>query len=250
MLEPVMQFAFNLALGTVLGALGGLFGIGGALIAIPVLSKVYGMEQHLAQGTALLMIAPNALIGFLRYRQKNAIEIKSTFWLCLLVMPSAAVGAHVAANFPATLLRQMFAAFLILLVLYFFFQQRTARDKAPLLGPRSMPLIGILSGAVSGFFTVGGGLVAVPVLVGAYSVSQTKAQGLALAMVIPGSLVALVTYAQAGHVDWPVGLPIALGGLVSVSWGVELAHRIAPRRLRLAFCAMLAAIALAMLAWR
>ena len=247
MAEAALHFAINLMLGTVLGALGGLFGIGGALIAIPVLGKMYGMEQHLAQGTALLMIAPNALIGFLRYRQKNAIAIKTTFWPCLLVMPFAALGAHLAAHFPAALLRQMFAVFLILLAFYFIVQQRTARDKAPFLGLRSMPLVGVLSGLVSGFFTVGGGLVAIPVLTGAFGTSQTKAQGLALAMVIPGSLVALATYAQAGHVDWPLGLPIAMGGIVSVSWGVELAHRIAPGRLRLAFCSMLGAIALSML---
>jgi uncharacterized membrane protein YfcA len=34
------------ALGVLLGGLGGLFGIGGGLIAIPVLGMSYGMDQH------------------------------------------------------------------------------------------------------------------------------------------------------------------------------------------------------------
>ena len=45
---------FNLGLGAVLGVAGGLLGIGGGLIAIPVLGYLYGMDQHLAQGAALL----------------------------------------------------------------------------------------------------------------------------------------------------------------------------------------------------
>ncbi|UCF23238.1 MAG: sulfite exporter TauE/SafE family protein, partial [Ralstonia sp.] len=62
-----------------------------------------------------------------------------------------------------------------------------------------------------------------------------------------GSLVALVTYAHAGHVSWSTGLPLAIGGIVSVSWGVALAHRFSPLRLRLTFCAVLLGTALAML---
>ena len=68
----------NLFLGAVLGSVGAMMGIGGGLIAIPVLAWVYGMDQQLAQGTALVMIVPNVLIGFLRYRQRNHINLRST----------------------------------------------------------------------------------------------------------------------------------------------------------------------------
>ncbi len=102
-----------------------------------------------------------------------------------------------------------------------------------------MPLVGLLSGAMSGLFTVGGGMVAVPVLVSLFGMRQTRAQGVALALAIPGSVVALFSYAQAGYVNWQVGLPLALGGLLSVSWGVALAHRMPAAWLRLLFCAVL-----------
>ena len=51
-----LDLVVNLLLGCVLGTLGGLFGIGGGLIAIPALGVVFGLDQQLAQGTALVMV--------------------------------------------------------------------------------------------------------------------------------------------------------------------------------------------------
>ena len=52
-----MDFAAHLllfvAIGASLGFVGGLFGIGGGIIAVPLLALGFGMEQALAQGTAL-----------------------------------------------------------------------------------------------------------------------------------------------------------------------------------------------------
>ena len=72
---------------------------------------------------------------------------------------------------------------------------------------------------------------------------QTAAQGLALAAVTPGAVVALSVYATAGHVDWSVGIPMALGGVVSMSWGVSLAHKLSEQLLRAFFSTFLVATA-------
>ncbi|HEX8604422.1 MAG TPA: TSUP family transporter, partial [Pseudoduganella sp.] len=82
-------------------------------------------------------------------------------------------------------------------------------------------------------------LVVVPALVGFFNVAQARAQGMALALVVPGTLVALSTYAGEGQVDWWVGIPLAIGGVLSVSTGVMLAHRFPARSLRLLFCLVL-----------
>ena len=41
------------------GLLGGLFGVGGGFLVIPLLGFFYGMDQQTAQGTALIMVVPN-----------------------------------------------------------------------------------------------------------------------------------------------------------------------------------------------
>jgi uncharacterized membrane protein YfcA len=238
----------NLLLGVALGAVGGLLGIGGGLIAIPLLGFVYGMDQHLAQGTALVMILPNVLIGFVRYRQRNAIDLRATAWLCLTAVAATFISAHFAARIDGAQLRVAFAMFLLVLAAYFMWQLRVRPGLGNAwLSPRFLPVVGVISGLMSGLFSVGGGLVAVPALVSLFGMKQTMAQGLAMALVVPASVVALFSYAQAGHVSWTTGLALAIGGLLSVSWGVALAHRFSPRRLRLTFCAVLIATALFML---
>ncbi|MBC7456203.1 MAG: sulfite exporter TauE/SafE family protein [Massilia sp.] len=262
----VLIWIANLLLGAVLGALGGMMGIGGGLMAIPVLAWVYGMDQHAAQGTALVMIVPNVLIGFLRYRQRNRIDLRSTLSLALLAMLSTYVAARYAALIDPARLRVGFALFLIALACYFSWQLRTPAPGAPrpaaevavkpaaevaiALSPRLLPVLGVLSGLMSGLFSVGGGLVVVPALVTFFRMTQTQAQGIAMALVLPGALVALFAYAHAGHVHWGIGIPLALGGVATVSWGVALAHRMAPRRLRRLFCLVLFGTAVASLLQR
>jgi hypothetical protein len=70
------------------------------------------------------------------------------------------------------------------------------------------------------------------------------AQSLSLALVAPSSVVALATYAGAQRVDWSFGLPLAFGGLFTVSAGVALAHKLPEKRMRAAFAWLLAATAL------
>jgi uncharacterized membrane protein YfcA len=88
-------------------------------------------------------------------------------------------------------------------------------------------------------FGVGGGVIATPILTGIFGASQVAAQGLALALAAPATIITMTTYALHGHVDWRMGIPLAIGGLASISWGVALAHSLPERLLRSLFCVFL-----------
>ena len=100
-------------------------------------------------------------------------------------------------------------------------------------------VVGLIGGVFSGLFGVGGAFVAPPLLTTFFGLRQLEAQGLALALVCPSALLALLAYAGAGRVDWLVGLPLALGGIAAISAGVAFASRLPERRMRLAFCGLL-----------
>ena len=247
---PPSELVTMLGLGAALGFFGGLFGIGGGIIVIPLLVLGFGMDQTLAQGTALVMMVPNLLIAWWRYQQRQPVAWRTALPLGALACLSTWLVAQRATGLPPATLRSVFAAFLLLLALRLLLQ-KPAAPHGPQRPPRDLrllPLVGIVGGASMGLLGVGGGLVATPLFTGWFGQRQAVAQSLSLALVAPSSLIALATYSQAGRVDWSVGLPLAIGGLFTVSAGVALALRLPERRMRAAFAWMLLCTALWLLA--
>src|SRR5450830_1639330 len=80
----VIELIEYLVLGIVMGGVGGVFGIGGGMIAIPVLGILFGLDQQLAQGTALVMVVPNVVLALHRYNQRNRIQLRHALPLVLM----------------------------------------------------------------------------------------------------------------------------------------------------------------------
>ena len=242
----VIEFLLNLAFGAALGTLGGIFGIGGGLIAIPLLGVLFGLDQQLAQGTALVMVVPNVMLALWRYHQRNRIEARHALPLAATGFCFAWMGSIWAVGIDAQTMRLGFVVFLIALAAYNLLQMFTANAEASSHMRYAWPWLGVLgaaSGTMGGLFGVGGAVVATPVLTSLFGTSQVVAQGLSLALALPSTGVTLVTYAVHHQVQWMIGVPLALGGLMSISWGVKIAHAMPERLLRGLFCGFLAVCA-------
>jgi uncharacterized protein len=244
-MESVMSlidFALNLILGALLGTLGGLFGIGGGLIAIPALGVLFGLDQQLAQGTALVMVVPNVLLALWRYHQRNRIDLRHALTLALSSFLCAVLGSGWAVTLDAERMRLAFVGFLLMLALYNLVRVfwRVTAGSTELRYPWPwLALLGSGAGLLGGLFGVGGAVLATPVLTSVFGTTQVVAQGLSLALAAPSTGVTLATYAVHGHVNWALAVPLALGGLLSISWGVKLAHALPERLLRTLFAGFL-----------
>jgi len=240
------QFAFHFLLGGLLGYLSGTMGTGGGLIVLPLFTLVFGMDQQAAQGTSLAVMTPNLIIGFWRYRQRNPITLRMAAYVGVGAMVASYVAARIATEMSGQLLRVMVALFMAGLACNMFWRNVTSSH-----GPASrtiapewmLSLAGIFGGSCAGFFTIGGGVMSVPLLTAYFGLTQTAAQGLAQAMMLPGSLVALFIYSHLGLVNWAVCIPMSIGSALTISHGVELAHRLPERKLRAIFAMMLLASA-------
>ena len=238
----LLEIVLNLLLGLALGTLGGLFGIGGGLIAIPVLGVLFGLDQQLAQGTALVMVVPNVLLAIWRYNQRNRIDIRHAAALGVTSFLLAIAGAAIAVSLDPSRMRIAFVGFLLALALYNLLRliQRPVQGRGEMR--HSWPWLAVLgagAGALGGLFGVGGAVLATPVLTSIFGTSQVVAQGLSLSLAAPSTAVTLVTYAMHDQVNWALGLPLAVGGLLSISLGVRLAHTLPERTLRILFSAFL-----------
>ncbi|MBC2692507.1 sulfite exporter TauE/SafE family protein [Pseudomonas kielensis] len=238
----MIELAMYLVLGAALGTVGGLFGIGGGLIAIPVLGVLFGLDQQIAQGTALVMVVPNVMLALWRYHQRNRIELRHALPLASMGFCFAWLGSIWAVGIDAQVMRIGFVAFLVALSSYNLLRMFMASAKPSAQMRYPWPWLGVLgaaSGAMGGLFGVGGAVVATPVLTSLFGTTQVVAQGLSLALALPSTGVTLVTYALHQQVNWNIALPLAAGGLLSISWGVKIAHAMPERLLRGLFCAFL-----------
>jgi len=238
----LIDFVIYAALGIAMGALGGLFGIGGGLIAIPVLGLWFGLDQQLAQGTALAMSVPNVFLALYRYQQRNRINLRQALPLVLMSFCFAWLGAMLAVGVDARIIRWGFIVFLLGITLYNLIKMYSS-PAPPVAGSRyGWPWFGVLgavAGTTGGLFGVGGAVVAAPVLTSVFGTTQVVAQGLSLALAAPSTAVTLLTYAAHDEVNWVMGVPMAIGGLLSISWGVKLAHALPERMLRGLYCGFL-----------
>ena len=78
------------------GVLGGLFGIGGGTLLVPLLVLLFGFEQHRAQGTSLVaLVPPTGLLAFLNYAYAGDVN----WTIGLLIVPGMFFGAMAGTRF-------------------------------------------------------------------------------------------------------------------------------------------------------
>jgi len=112
-------------------------------------------------------------------------------------------------------------------------------------GTRSILLhlgVGLLAGALSGMFGVGGGTVIVPLLVLLAAYPQRLASGTSLAAILPTATVGVISYALSGDVQWFAGIILAAGAVIGAQGGTWLLPRVPVRALQLTFAGFLAVV--------
>ena len=237
--------------GALIGFTGGVLGIGGGLLAIPLLGLVLNMPQQAAQGTALVMVLPAVLLTVRKYNQRAKIDLRAAAAGAAGSILFTWIGAKIALGIDPTLLRRTYAVFILGIAIFYFQQSRRKAAPSRPAAPRRnagdfhkgwFALVGVFAGLAGGVFGVGGSVLAVPFLTTYFRLPQTSAQALALTMIIPGTTVALFTYTAHGQADWLVGIPLAIGSIFFVPYGVRFAYALPEPRLKRIFSLMLLVI--------
>ena len=103
-----------LLLGLLAGILSGLLGIGGGILIIPVLVFVFGLSQHMAQGTTLaLMVPPIGLLAAWTYYKQGNVNLGIAALICIGFFFGGLLGAKLAGVVSAVLLKRLFGVALL-----------------------------------------------------------------------------------------------------------------------------------------
>lgn len=98
------------------GVAAGMVGIGGGVLLVPLLSLLFGFNQHRAQGTSLVaLIPPTGLLAFLMYWKAGYVNWQTGLLLIPGVFLGGILGGILASKLNPLRMRQVFAALMFLL---------------------------------------------------------------------------------------------------------------------------------------
>jgi uncharacterized membrane protein YfcA len=128
-----------LLLGLIAGTFSGLIGIGGGTIIVPALIFLFGMSQHLAQGTTLALLVPP--IGFLAawtYYKQGDVDLRIAALSCAGFCVGGLLGAKFAQKLSNVVLERVFGVALLLISLKMMLPNELFPvQKVPLCLPKS-----------------------------------------------------------------------------------------------------------------
>jgi uncharacterized membrane protein YfcA len=98
------------------GVLGGLFGVGGGILLVPLLVLLFRFEQHKAQGTSLVaLVPPTGLLAILGYARAGYVDWTTGLLLMPGVFLGGVFGSKLAQELVPRKMRRVFAALLFAL---------------------------------------------------------------------------------------------------------------------------------------
>jgi uncharacterized membrane protein YfcA len=109
------MIALVLLLGLGVGILVGLLGIGGGVVLVPALVYLLNMDQHVAQGTSLLILLPPVGLGALReYWRRGNVNLRAGILCAAGFLVGGLLGGLIAVPLTSRQLKGFFGGFLML----------------------------------------------------------------------------------------------------------------------------------------
>ena len=223
------EHATALLVGVAAGLAGGLFGVGGGIVLVPLLTGVFHLGQHQAHGTSLAAIGATAIAALFVYGSHGNVAWGTAALVGVASMLSARYGARLAARTSPRSLRRAFAAFLVLVALRLLWKAPAAAGP-PFHGlPLTVGfdlLLGAAVGVLAGFMGVGGGILAVPAFALVLGMSQQAAQGTSLAVILLTAPAGAWEHHRHGNVALRLVPWLALGAVAGGPAASWLAQRL------------------------
>ena len=122
--DDLLTLAALLGIGLAAGFLAGLLGIGGGILIVPALVLLLGFDQHVAQGTSLLVIIPAAMAGSWTHYRRGRLELRHAAFVAAGGIIGAAIGSLSALSIEDELLQRLFAVVLLVVAVRMLWPRR------------------------------------------------------------------------------------------------------------------------------
>ncbi len=251
-----MEWAAYLLLGAIVGLLGGLFGIGGGTVLVPVLLLLFNAQHfppdhvlHLALGTSIATIIFTALASLHKHHQHGAVNWQVVRTITPGILLGTALGTLLAARIAPHFLGLIFAMFVYFAATQILLDIRPPASRQ-LPGNNGIRLFGVFAGGLSSLVSIGGGTVVIPFLLWG-NLALRNAIGTSAAISFPVAIGGTTGYIltgigtaglpahSLGFVYLPALFGTALASVITAPLGARAAHKMNTRLLRKLFALLL-----------
>lgn len=246
-----MTIAIALALGAVIGALLGLLGGGGSILAVPALVYVLGLSVEQAIPASLIVVGMASLVGAVPRVRAQQVQWRLAGIFAAVGIPSAFVGAAIGRQLPQSVVLIGFAVVMIVAGVRMLLDTGDTGTACRVgneginwrrCAPRSIPA-GILVGLLTGLFGVGGGFLIVPALVLMLGVEMSIAIGTSLFIIVANSAAGIVSHLNGSTIDWAVTSAFVATAIVCALIAGQIGTKVDTRRLQHYFAYLVFAVA-------
>lgn len=257
-------FLLCLALGSLVGIIAGLLGIGGGLIIVPVL--LFMLQHYLnidvehgmpiAIATSLSTVVFTGLSSARTHFKLGNIDNSIVIYCAIGIAVGASLGAFFASKISGVLLQRVFAALVIIIALQLIFG-RNRVSTITLLKP-VLAAIGLGSGFVSALMGIGGGALLVPILVW-FQITIKKAIGCAslcgvvialfgtASFIYTGYNASYLPQYSLGYVYLPATIGIVTTSMITAQIGAKLTAKLDTHKLKRIFAVFLVLVSIRMI---
>ncbi|MEY2951785.1 MAG: hypothetical protein RL622_862 [Actinomycetota bacterium] len=239
-----MDLLLALISGVGIGSVLGFVGAGGSMLAVPIFIYVFGLTPVTATTASLLVVFVGAFSGVIPKIKEKEVLIKEAFVIWALGLITNLTGAYFLPRIPESIVLTGFAMVLISAGISMLIPAPIQSSERR-VSPVALVAISLVIGALTGLFGIGGGFLAIPILILFFNVAPSKAAGTSLFIITINTLTGFFAhYRHWSDVDWTLPIVIALVALVISRLASLRSSQLSPTTLKRAFAYFVFAIAL------
>lgn len=237
-------------LGILIGSSLGIIGAGGAILAVPALVAVLGLDAKIATTASTIIVGSAAAAGFIQRIKAKALDFRIGITFSLLGVGGTFLGTYLLQFLSDTFILVLFALLMFGAALGMWRKGVSEREA----GKPKWPLV-ILSatgvGIATGLLGIGGGFLIVPALVLFLNVPTKIAAGTSLVAITLNSLITfLLRNEYWPEMPWGPVLTFAGSAVLASFVTARFAHRFNARQLQRGFAILITVVAIYMLVTR
>lgn len=108
------QILIYIAAGLSAGFLGGLLGVGGGILLVPIFHYLLKIPMHIAVGSSLGVIIFTSIAGTIKHWQAHNVDVKLVIAVAIFSIIGSYFGAYICEKISPDVLKRIFAVILLI----------------------------------------------------------------------------------------------------------------------------------------